>query len=164
MRIQRSDHETIVLSELNSLYTALLRSISRSADPEDSPEARARLYSPPTSDSAEQELLDDWSRYITPELEKLFQSALETIEADLLHLHIDPTGAGATLPIPVTHLESWIHGLNQAAQVLATRYHFEEEDIEGPIHPIHDARTFTLLQVHFYCDLQGLFLQELEGD
>jgi hypothetical protein len=164
VQLSRPDPQNLRLSRLDGMLVELLRRIPRSADPTDSAAARARLFSAPTQDSKEKELLEDWPRYVEPELEKLFQSALEVIEGDLRSLHIDRADGEAELAIPVAHLENWIHGMNQARLALAARHDFTEEDLERPLISAGDARSLALLQMHFYGMLQELFLRELEGD
>jgi len=164
VRITRLDANTVCLSELNGLVTELLRRVVPSADPGDNSAARARLYSAPTHDAEETEFLEDWEAYIEPELSKLFLSSRELIEADLQKLRIDPaTGEGA-ICIPSSHIDGWIHGLNQARIALAARFDFTEDEMEGVIVPSTDGRAFALVQVYIYAGLQQLFLSQLEHD
>lgn len=163
MQLSRPDRETILLSDLDALLIDLLRRISRSADPSDSDAARARLFSAPTHDAEETELLEDWARYIKPELSHLFQSTLEVIDADLKQLKTNKSGSRGALAIPVAHLEKWIHGLNQARLAIAARHSFGDEDMEHPLPVGGDDRSFALLQMRFYGILQEIFLRELEG-
>lgn len=162
MQLSRPDKDTVRLSQLDPLLAELLRRIPRSADPSDSEAARARLFSAPTHDAGEAELIDDWSRYIEPELARLFQSALAIIAGDLARMRV--TRGEATLSIPTAHLENWIHGLNQARLALSARHEFADEDMEQPLPVAGDPRSFALLQMRFYGLLQELFLRELEGD
>lgn len=164
MQITRPDEKTVRLSQLDALLTELLRRIPDSADPGDSAAARARLFSAPTHDEGEAELVEDWRCYIAPELEKLFQSAVEVIAGDLKKLRVEKMAGEAALSIPADHLESWIHGLNQARLALAAHHDFTEEDMEGGLPLGGDPRSLALLQVRFYGILQELFLRELEGD
>jgi len=164
VEFSRRDKDTVLLSHLDALLTEILRRIARSADPSDSEAVRARLFSVPTHDAGEKELLDDWSRYVDPELAKLFQSALEIIERDLDRLRIHKAAGEASLAIPVAHLESWIHGLNQARIALCVRHDFSEEEMEHFLPAAGNPRSIAMLQIRFYGILQELFLRELEGD
>ena len=164
MQISRPDDQTVLLSQLDALLTELLRRIPQSADPGESAEARARLFSSPTHDAAEAELRKDWRNYVEPELEKLFQSTLEVIESDLKKMRVEKMAGDAALSIPVDHLEEWVHGLNQARLALSARHDFTEEDMERALPLGGDPRSFALLQVRFYGILQELFLRELEDD
>lgn len=163
MQLSRPDPETLLLSDLDALLIDLLRRISRSADPSDSDAARARLFSAPTHDAEDANLLDDWSHYVEPELAQLFQSTLQVIDADLRELKASKSGGRGTLAIPVAHLEQWVHGLNQARLALAARHDFGDEDMEHPLPKAGDDRAFALLQMRFYGLLQEIFLRELEG-
>lgn len=164
MQITRPDENTVLLSQLDALLAELFRRVPASADPGDNAAARARLFSAPTQDPAEKGLLDDWRDYIEPELASLFLSTREVIANDLHALRIDQKSGEASLSIPVSHLENWIHGLNQARLALAARHNFSDEEMEHSLPIQGDPRTIALLQVRFYGILQELFLRELEGD
>jgi len=164
VQITRPDKKTILLSRLDALLCQLLRRIAQSADPGDSAAARARLYSAPTHDRDEADLIEDWRDYIEPELARLFLSALGVIESDLLTLRIDKKSGEGALSIPFQHLENWVHGLNQARLALAARYDFSEAEMEHPLPLDGEPRALALLQIRFYGLLQELFLRALEGD
>jgi len=163
VEISRPDEKTILLAAINPVFTELLRQITSSADPTGSEAAQARLFSPPIADLEELQFQEDWQEYVEPELAKLFQTALQKIDADLQTLRINTAKGDATLTIPSDHLEAWIHGLNQARLVLTERHHLQEEDLDRPPAPGADPRSFHLLQLHFYAELQFLFLRLLEG-
>jgi hypothetical protein len=164
VQITRPDEKTVLLSRLDALLSELLRRVPQSADPGDNAAARERLFSAPTHDRKEKEFLSDWSDYIEPELAKLFLSSLEVIERDLKRLRIDKVTGEATLSLAASHLEAWIHGLNQARLALSARYDFTDEDMDRSLPIGGDPRALALLQVRFYGILQELFLRELEGD
>ena len=164
MQITRPDEKHVLLSQIDPLLAELLRRIPASADPADSDAARTRLFSPPTEDAGETELLEDWQLYITPELEQLFQSALEVVQGDLRKLHTDAAAGEAQLTLPLAHLEKWIHSLNQARLAIAARHGFEEEDMQDALPLAADPRSLALFQMRFYGFLQELFLRELEED
>lgn len=142
----------------------LLRRVPEGADPGDNAAARSRLFSAPSHEPAEGELVEDWRQYVEPELRRLFLTTLEVIEGDLQKLQIDKRNGEGSLVIPLRHLESWVHGLNQARLALAARYDFSEREMERLLPPGSDPRARALLQVRFYGLLQELFLRELEGD
>jgi hypothetical protein len=163
VEITRPDEKTILLTAINPVVTELLRRITPSADPTGSEAAKSRIFSPPTQDLEERPFTADWREYIEPELAKLFQSALQVIEGDLRKLRMDAKTGEATMTIASDHLESWIHGLNQARLVLSERHKLHEEDPDRPPLLAADPRSFILLQMHVYADLQFLFLRMLEG-
>lgn len=163
MQFSRPDHETVVLSHLDPLLADLLRRAPFSADPGDNEKARERLFSAPSHDEAEADLLEDWQEYVAPELAKLFQSSIEVIEADLRKLQINAQDGSASLSIGFDRLESWVHGLNQARLALVARHEFTETEMEEFLPLTGDERPLALLQVRFYGILQELFLRELEG-
>ena len=164
MQITRPDEKTVLLSHLDALLSELLRQVPQSADPGDNAAARARLFSLPTHDKAEGEMLEDWREYVEPELAKLFLSSIEIIQADLKKLRVDQMSGDATLSISAAHLDNWVHGLNQARLALSARHDFTEEDMERSLPISGDPRALALLQIRFYGILQELFLRELEPD
>ena len=70
MEICRRNDE-IEISELDPFLAELLRQIPVSADPEGTPAAEKRLFSPPTS-GTETEICAEWKLYVEPELRRLF--------------------------------------------------------------------------------------------
>jgi hypothetical protein len=163
VEISRPDEKTILLAQINPVFAELLRQITSSADPTGSEAAQDRLFSPPIADLEEHQFQEDWQEYVEPELAKLFQSALQKIDADLGTLRVNAANGDATLTIPSEHLEAWIHGLNQARLVLTERHRLQEDDLDRPPPRSPDPRSFHLLQLHFYAELQLLFLRLLEG-
>lgn len=164
MEITRPDDHTILLTRINPVVTELLRRITPSADPTGSEAATSRIFSAPTEEEEEQAFAEDWHEYVEPELAKLFQSALQIIEGDLRKLRMDAKTGEATMTIATDHLESWIHGLNQARLVLSERHKLHEDDADRPPLLAADPRSFILLQMHVYADLQFLFLRLLGGE
>ena len=163
MEVSRLNETTILLARVDPVLAELLRRITSSADPGDSEAARARLFSAPTEDPEEDGFSEDWQEYVQPELAKLFQSSLEIINGDLKKLRSDPMTGEGSLAIPSDHLESWIHGLNQARLVLTERYQLYEDDLERHPPLASDPRSVMLLQLHVYAHLQELFLRLAEG-
>jgi len=56
----------------------------------------------------------------------LFLSSRELIEADLQKLRIDPATEEGAICIPFSHIDGWIHGLNQARIALAAAVTIEQ--------------------------------------
>ncbi len=163
MEITLSEEKSVVLTQIDPVFSELLRRIPGSADPGNSEAARRRIYSSPTEDPEEDQLRDDWKEFIQPELARLFQSALQIVAGDLKKLRVDAMTGEATLSIANDHLECWIHGLNQARLVLTERHNLSEQDLEQSPPLAADPRSFLLTQLRFYAELQGVFLHVLEG-
>jgi hypothetical protein len=70
------------ISEIDPFLAELLRQIPASTNPESVPAAEQRLFSPPAGPN-EKELCAEWKIYVEPELRRLFQTATETVVADL---------------------------------------------------------------------------------
>lgn len=162
MQISREDEQSVALSQLDLLCCELLHQVPLSAETDD-PSARRRLFSSPTA-GAEPAFDQDWTAYVEPELRQIFQTALETVRDDLKDFPpADPTD-DITLHIPVSHLEAWIHSLNQARLALAASNEFTDAEMERPIPVEGDTRALALFQVHFYGFLIECFLRELERE
>ena len=159
--IRRVDPQTVVVSKLEPLLFELLQRIPASADPTGSEAACDRLFSSPSRGAVPQ-LDEEWKGLVEPELRELFQSAIDVIQADLKSSQASVAEGRPVLRIPVKHLESWIHGLNQARLTLVARHAFTDRELEsGPSLGGND-RALTLFQVQFYGLLQEFFLHELD--
>jgi hypothetical protein len=161
VRIERLDSETIRLSRIDGFLADILRRILPAADATGSEAAEARLFSTPVADPDEADFVEDWRELVEPELRKLFQSALDVIAGDLAGMKQDENGEAA-FTVAVSHLEKWIHGLNQARLALVARHDFKESDMDRTAPILGDERTFALLQVRFYGILEEWFLNELD--
>lgn len=144
-------------------YCQLLHFIAPCSKSDD-PLVQARFFTSPSA-GLEPELDDDWQQYVLPDLRQIFQSAIEVVEADLETLR--PTDANPdcmSIDIPLTHLDAWIHALNQARLALSARHGFDAHAIDEPFSGGTDPRAFALLQVHIYGMLMEWFLHELDTD
>jgi hypothetical protein len=164
VRIGRVDAAHVGLTELDPLCCELLRRIPSHVDMRDAA-VRFRLF-PSPSDGREPEFDAEWESYVEPSLRQLFQTSLETIREDLQMLQPPetPGGEDGVLRIPLTHLEAWIHGLNQARIALAARHGFAETEAERLELDSTDPRAIALFHIEFYAMLMEWFLRELEGE
>jgi hypothetical protein len=160
MQISRLDSRTIALTQLNEVCCELLRQIVSAAAPGENGPAHARLFPKPTG-GREPDADRDWHEYVEPDLQRLFQDALDLVGADVQRLAPEGRKRGYALHIPVKNLEAWIHALNQARLAIAARSDFSERDMSGGVSLEGDARALALFQVHFYGFLQECFLREL---
>ena len=93
----------IEISELDPFLAELLRQIPASANTEGAPAAEQRIFSLPIN-AKETELCAEWKMYVEPELRRLFQTATQTVGADLEQLNEnEKTLANRTLRIPTKH-------------------------------------------------------------
>jgi len=162
VEISRLNDTTILLARIDPFLADFLRQLNVCADPGDNEAARARLFSPPTEDPLETGLTEDWQDFVEPELAKLFQSALDVVAGDLKKMHLDTKTGEGTLSIPYEHLERWIHGLNQARLVMTERHQIREDELDREPSLAKEPRALLILQMHFYANLQHLFLRLLE--
>jgi hypothetical protein len=164
MKIALIDSNTIAIGPIDLFCCELLRQIRVSAEPGDSAAARARLFPRPTR-GQDAGIDRDWREYVEPELEQLFESHLDRIDKDMEGFPSgDPDIDDQVLHIPVSHLEAWIHGLNQARLAIAARYDFTEADMDGQVPVEGDERALALFQMHFYAVIQECFLRLLGSE
>jgi len=163
MEIRRCNDQ-IELSELDPFLAELLRQIPTSADAGGVPAAEQRLFSPPTT-GKETEICAEWKMYVEPELRCLFQTATETVAADLEQLNgNEKTFVNRTLRFPSKHADAWLSALNQARLVIVAKNNFTENELNDQFRsPIGSRRDLSLFQVNFYGFLQEFILRELES-
>src|SRR5437867_9326314 len=101
-------NDPIEISELDPFLAELLRQIPASANPDGVQAAEQRLFSAP-SNGKQTELCAEWRMYVEPELRRLFQTATETVAADLQQLNgNEKSFANRTLRIPAKHADAWL--------------------------------------------------------
>ena len=163
MEICRRVNE-LEISELDPFLAELLRQIPASTSPEGTPAAEKRLFSRPAHKD-ERESCAEWKLYVEPELRKLFQTATETVTADLQQLNgNERTFANRILRIPAAHADAWLSALNQARLVIAAKYDFTDGELcDHYRSPIGSRRDLSLFQVNFYGFLQEFILREIIG-
>ncbi|RYD71775.1 MAG: DUF2017 family protein, partial [Verrucomicrobiaceae bacterium] len=130
MDIQRIDDQTVAIEDLDLFLCELLQQIPVSADPSDNESACSRLYSSPTQ-GAEPEFDEEWKEYVEPEMREHFESALDVVRGDMMDFPSTEADGHQALLVPVAHLESWIHALNQARLALGARYDVTEDDMDS---------------------------------
>jgi len=159
---RHNDH--IEISELDPFLAELLRQIPASASPDGVSAAEQRLFSSPAN-RKETELCAEWKVYVEPELRRLFQSATETVAADLEQLNGNEKSlANRTLRIPAKHADAWLSALNQARLVIAAKNNFTEGELGDHLRsPIGSRRDLSLFQINFYGFLQEFILRDLGG-
>ena len=174
----------VVFEDIEPFFIDILRGLPADADPGDHPAARARLFSPPMSAADDgDEFVDDWNRFVAPEIRDLFLSAREIVTGDLAALPasgLPPSSTDAadhgelfnpvafvpskhSLTIPTDHLEAWLRVLNQARLVLGARRGFDEKSMnrERPFPPFTAPHERDMFKINFYDDIQQLLMQEM---
>lgn len=149
MKLHAANDGALVLEEIPPFLFDLLGEIVGRASSND-PRVEARFFPDPASD---QELIEDWKSFVQPELLEFFQSARETVKADL-------RGASEhdgvfSMSIPKIHGDAWLSALNQARLAIAEESGFDEKDMAAEVAPApEDPRALALFQVGFYGFLQ----------
>ncbi|MFL6583023.1 MAG: DUF2017 family protein [Chthoniobacterales bacterium] len=151
------------ISEIDPFLAELLRQIPESGNPAGDEAAVNRIFSKP-ADAGEHEVCAEWATYVEPELRRLFQSATQTVAADLQQLNGKAKPfANCTLSIPMANAEAWLSALNQARLVIASKYNFTEADLcDHYRSPMGSRRDLSLFQVNFYGFVQEFILREMQ--
>lgn len=160
----RRHADVLEISELDPFLAELLRQVPESTNPEGSAAAEERLFTAP-ADPSDETLRSEWKLYVEPGLRRLFQTATETVSADLQMLNgCAKPFANCTLRIPTAHTEAWLNTLNQARLVIAAKYAFTDAELcDHYRSPIGSRRDLSLFQVNFYGFLQEFILQEMHA-
>lgn len=158
----RRQNDCLEISELDPFLAELLRQIPESTSTEGTEAAERRLFSSPAP-ASEREICAEWKLYVQPELRRLFQTATETVAADLKQLNgTTKPFANCTLRIPAENAEAWLNALNQARLAIAAKYNFTDGELcDHYRSPIGSRRDLGLFQVNFYGFLQEFILQEI---
>ena len=181
VRLAEEGEPSLVFDDIEPFSVEMLRQLPADSDPGDNEAARERLYSHPMGPAEDgNEFNEDWQNFVQPEIRDLFRSAREMVVEDLVALSnakatplrrehgmilFDPAdfvpGEGA-MTVPMRHFEAWMSVLNQARLVIAARRNFGEAamDEEWPFPPFSE-RDLDLYKVHFYDEIQQVFLQVL---
>lgn len=156
---RRKEH--IEISELDPFLAELLRQVPASTNANGTPAAEKRLFSAPTT-AEETEFRAEWKVYVEPELRRLFETATETVAADLEQLNGNEKSlANRTLRIPSQHEDAWLSALNQARLVIAAKNDFTETELGDHLRsPIGSRRDLSLFQINFYGFLQEFILRD----
>lgn len=164
MEIRRAG-EHLVITDVDPFLAELLRQIPESTNPAGVESAEQRIFSQP-ADAADPQTCNEWKLYVQPELRRLFQSATETVAADLQQLNGGTKPfANCTLRIPAANADAWLNALNQARLVIAAKYNFTDSELcDHYRSPIGSRRDLSLFQVNFYGFLQEYILRELPID
>lgn len=164
VRIYRPDQLTIAIDIPDALCLELLLQIPPSAKYDDCESARKRLFPEPIGEaklgSVEAVISQDWEDFVVPDLEALFQTAIETVQSDLNGIDMTDAQEECVLRIPVSHLEAWLHALNQARIALAARHGLAYEDPEEGTLIGERAVAFSQMQV--YGEIQAVLIKIME--
>lgn len=139
-----SEENKWVLSGMEEVHVQLLRQAAEDASMTDCPEGRKRLFPSPVAEDQtiqEGEFLEDWSEYVTDELDNQFAEDVGTLLTDLDAIQVLPNGEDHTEPLytlelPMERAGAWFSALNQARLMLDTKFNLhpngEEFDVDLP--------------------------------
>src|SRR3954471_19143372 len=109
------------ISDIDDTHLELIRQAAEDASIGDSPEGRARLFPlpvPKKDELREGEFLEDWTDFVTDDLETNFAGDVGTVLSDLDSAAPQRTTREAErrlrLDVPLEHAQAWFSALNQA--------------------------------------------------
>jgi hypothetical protein len=159
------------ISDLDDTHLDLIRQAAEDASIADSPEGRARLFPSPVpkkDELREGEFLEDWTDFVTDDLETEFAGDVGTLLADL-DSAVPQRSTKETperrlrLDVPLEHAQAWFSALNQARLMLDQKYKLHpdgENDFVPVLREEHDsgmdvqARLDVYMRYEFYATLQ----------
>jgi hypothetical protein len=154
MNFEAADDGSLLLNEIPPFLFWLLSEIPARASSND-PRVEGRFFPDPAAD---EDLVQDWKSLVHPELHELFQSARETVRADLRSAS-EKDGTHA-LRIPPSHADAWLGALNQARLAIAEESGFDEKDMAAEPAPTpDDPRAIALFQISFYGFIQEILVR-----
>ncbi len=146
-----------MLEEIPPFLFHLLSNITVRASSRD-PRVEARFFPDP---AREESLIEDWKSLVQPELQFLFQSARETVQADLRGASVED--GMYSMKIPQKHADAWLNALNQARLAIVEESGFGEEDMASEVEPdLEDERAMALFEISFFGFLQECLVRMQE--
>ena len=154
LTLRPRDAHTLLLSGLDSFLSALLHEVPEAAATH--PASDARLYPSPTlgQDPGADE---EWGQFVRPGLEDYFAGKRSIMEADLASVRACADGS-LEVDIPVAHVHSWIHSLNQARLSLAAQFDISAEEMDSG-QAGEGEKGLILFRIQFYGILQEWLLE-----
>jgi hypothetical protein len=149
MKLTATEGGALDLEEIPPFLFELLKAVPLRAASGD-PRVENRFFPAPAEDEI---LEEDWKALVQPELQEIFLSAREVVQADLRGA--SETGEGRSMEIPSNHMDAWLNTLNQSRLAIAEENGFGEKDLSEEIVPdASNPRTLALFQISFYGFLQ----------
>jgi hypothetical protein len=123
------------------------------------PRVEARFFPEPSE--GDDSLAEDWKAFVQPDLHEGFQSARETVAADLRGAKERKTGH-FTFTIPKAHIDAWLSALNQARLALAEAHGFGDAEMSRGPRDQSEPRETALFRLMVYGLLQERLVATLD--
>lgn len=159
------------LMDMEEIHVQLLHQVADDASIIDHPEGRARLFPAPIDPKnalPEGEFLEDWSEFVTDDLDQQFAGDVGTLLADLdsvktYRVDGDEGEERYLLDLPLDHGRAWFSAFNQARLVLDLKYKLhtddEELDLDEPPDEFENVEAQERFAAHMRCSFYEV-LQE----
>ncbi len=165
MEFHHQDEQHLSIRNLPGPLAALIMAIPEVARASNDEDVAERIF--PTPSDAEDPIRKEWQEFVIPELQQLFQEARDTVAKDLKAMGLSKgeiTKGLFSLVIPKQNIEAWLHCLNQARLVLASRIQYREGESAGlSLKSPPTDREMKIFQIDFYALLQEWLLEVLDG-
>ena len=168
MRLRLLPDGNISFTHIDALEASALLAIPANADASEVPEALERLFPPPIQPNDEAAIdpmeqaaaQSDWEEFVTPELEEIFEGAVQRVQKNLQTLSPAPCEESESasledsplpnfaLLIPRELAEDWYRAMNQSRLVMAqkTLWIDAEGDLHGPLLSQIQYEIYTSIQ------------------
>lgn len=150
--VQILENGTVSFDGIGEPLFEMLKQIKGIAECGD-PDVEARFFPDPSDGMECDDLNQDWKAYVQPELQSGFQSARDTVAADLRRATIKEDGS-CSFGIPAQHIDQWLSALNQARLALCELHQFTEKEMSAKVDNPDDPRELALIQMNVYATLQ----------
>jgi hypothetical protein len=176
MYSQRLPDGAVTLHDVNPWALHTFQSIAQLGDPTGHAGAEARIFQRPVvAEDATPEMLDEWREYVVPELQSLFQNAVDTVIADVAAAKVDETPAVADeddddleadpdeprfiIHIPADHVEDWYRALNQARLCMSERHGIDSDRQSLLLELIASGQVDVLFQYELFTGFQDWLIR-----
>lgn len=161
--LHRDDDGSLRLGDLAPWFVSVLLEIPDLLEPDQPDEVLDRLYPEPSEDEAQ---IEEWKKYVHPDLFSLIASAREIVVKDLASLEPAdtsmPLGMWA-MRVPAEHVNGWISALNAARLAIGAAHSIEEQDMneEDLSDDSWDDRRMAVAKIHLLGWLQQMIIEDV---
>lgn len=158
MELRVTKNGTPSLRKITPYVFEMLQDIVKHAS-SDHPLAEGRFYPDPTT--SDELLIEDWKGLVQPELQAIFQSSRDVVQADLRRAV--NRNELLSCDIPLHHVNDWLNALNQARLALAAEHQLTDAEMASDISPTQSQeRAAVLIKMHCYAYLQEWLIRQTE--
>jgi hypothetical protein len=161
--LHREDDGGLRLDDLAPWFVSVLLEIPDLLEPDQPDEVLKRLYPEPSDDKGQ---IEEWEKFVHPDLFALIASAREIVMKDLASLvpadTESPLGTWE-MRVPAEHVNAWISALNAARLALGAANSIEEEDMndDDMSEESWDDKRMAVAKIHLLGWLQQMIIEDI---